>query len=163
MSGAGSLAGALALIWWPTQARASRIWLGALVGPLALATMALTREPVVAVIASGFTSAAFSSQLNLGQAMMQESTPGDFRGRVMSLNGIAFNSTGTLAGLASAGVAVAIGLPAVMLACAACYLVLAVLVLKFAAGGIDRVVAESQREYQAIAAATPVASPSAAR
>ena len=151
-SGVGSLIGAMALVWWPAQMRVGRIWLAAVIGPVALAVMALTRDPAVAIIASGFTSAAFSSQLNLFQAMMQESTPQNFRGRVMSLNGIAFNGTMPIAGIAASGLAVWIGLPAVMLASAVLYAVIAFAVLLFAAGGIVRVVQLSHEQYEIVAA-----------
>jgi len=151
-SGVGSLIGAMALVWWPTQLRVWRIWIAAIVGPVGLAVMALTRDPAVAIIASGFTSISFSSQLNLFQAMMQESTPQHFRGRVMSLNGIAFNGTMPIAGIASAGIAVAIGLPEVMLLSAALYAVLAFAVLLFAAGGIVNVVRLSREQYEVVAA-----------
>ena len=69
----------------------------------------------------------------------------------MSLNGMAFNGTMPLAGIIAAGVAVAFGLPFVMAASAAVYLVIAVLVLRFAGGGIERVVEQSHLEYEAVA------------
>jgi MFS family permease len=152
MSGVGSLAGAMALVWWPSQARTMRIWGAALLGPVGLTVMALTRDPVVAVLASGFTSISFSTQLGLYQAMLQESTPPNFRGRVMSLHGITFNGTIPIAGLASAGLAVAIGMPQVMLLSAGLYLIGAVTVLRFAGGGIDRVVRMTRTEYEAVSA-----------
>jgi MFS family permease len=153
MSGIGSLLGALALVWWPTQHRTLRIWIGAALGPVGLVTMALTRDPVVAVVASGISSISFSSQLGLFQAMLQESTPQNFRGRVMSLNGIAFNGTIPLAGIAAAGLAAipSVGLPAVMLGASAAYAVLAVVMLRFAGGGMERIVAKTHEEYAAIA------------
>jgi MFS family permease len=153
MSGVGSLAGAMALVWWPTQARTLRIWIAAMLGPVGLATMALTRDPVVAVLASGLSSISFSSQLGIFQTMLQESTPPSFRGRVMSLHGIAFNGTIPIAGLASAGLATAIGLPAVILLSAGIYLVVVTYVLRFAHGGIDRVVRVSRTEYEEVQAA----------
>ena len=151
-SGIGSLIGAMALVWWPTQHRVLRIWIAAAVGPVALAVMAITREPAIAIVAAGFTSIAFSSQLNLFQAMMQESTPQQFRGRVMSLNGIAFNGTMPLAGIAASLLAVWIGLPAVMLLSAVAYAAIAVVILAYAAGGIVRVVAMSREQYEVVAA-----------
>jgi MFS family permease len=152
MSGIGSLLGAMALVWWPTQARTLRIWGAALLGPVGLTVMALTRDPVVAVLASGFTSISFSSQLGLFQSMLQESTPPNFRGRVMSLHGIAFNGTIPFAGIVSAGLATAIGLPAVILMSAGLYLVTVVAVMRFAGGGIDRVVRVTRTEYEQISA-----------
>jgi MFS family permease len=152
MSGIGSLLGAMVLVWWPTQARTLRIWGGALLGPVGLTVMALTRDPVVAILASGFTSISFSSQLGLFQSMLQESTPPNFRGRVMSLHGIAFNGTIPFAGIISAGLATAIGLPTVILMSAGLYLVTVVAVLRFAGGGIDRVVRVTRTEYEQISA-----------
>ena len=151
MSGIGSLLGAMALVWWPTQHRALRIWIGAGLGPVGLVTMALTRDPVVAVLAAGISSISFSSQLGLFQSMLQESTPQQFRGRVMSLNGMAFNGTIPLAGIAASGLAVLVGLPEVMLAASAVYAVLAVLMLRFAGGGMERIVEKTREEYHQIA------------
>jgi MFS family permease len=151
VSGVGSLLGAMALIWWPTQWRTERLWAASLAGPLALAVMALTREPVVAIAAAGVVSVAFSSQGGLFQAMIQETTPHEYRGRVMSLHGIAFNGTMPVAGLASAGLAVAIGLPGVMVAAAAVYLVLACWVMRFWYGGVGRVVEEAGEQFRALA------------
>lgn len=153
MSGVGSLIGAMALIWWPTQARGARIWAAAIAGPLGLLVMAWTREPAIALIAAAFTSISFSSQLGLFQSMIQESTPREFRGRVMSLHGITFNGTMPIAGLASAGLAVWIGLPAVMALSAGAYLVAVAFVLRSAGGGIDRVVAASRAEFDTVTAA----------
>ncbi len=151
MSGIGSLLGAMALVWWPTQHRTLRIWIGAGLGPVGLVTMALTRDPVVAVLSAGISSISFSSQLGLFQSMLQESTPQQFRGRVMSLNGIAFNGTIPLAGIAASGLAVWVGLPEVMLAASAVYAVLAVLMLRFAGGGMERIVEKTREEYHQIA------------
>jgi MFS family permease len=151
-SGVGSLLGAMALVWWPTQLRTERIIAGAIVGPLALLVLAFTREPAIAIIATAFSSIAFSSQLNMFQAMLQESTPQDFRGRVMSLNGIAFNGTMPFSGLAASGLAIAFGLPAVMVGAAAVYAVIAALVLRGAAGGIANCVHMSRQQYEVLQA-----------
>jgi MFS family permease len=153
MSGLGSLIGAMLLVWWPTQARATRIWAAALIGPAGLIVMAVTRDPVIAVITASFTSISFSSQLGLFQSMIQESTPQRFRGRVMSLHGITFNGTMPIAGLASAGLAAAFGLPIVMAASAVVYLLLATVILRTSNGGIDQVVARSAQERDVIVAA----------
>lgn len=155
MSGVGSLIGALALIWWPTQARATRIWAAALAGPAALLVMASVHVVGVALLMAGVSSIAFSSQLGLIQSMIQESTPQEFRGRVMSLHGITFNGTMPIAGLATAGVAAGVGLPIVMAVCAVVFVVLIVWVLRFAAGGIEAVVARSRAEFEVIAADAP--------
>jgi MFS family permease len=152
-SGVGSLAGALVLVWWPTQARTLRIWAAALLGPVGLTVMALTRDPVVAVVASGFASFSFSSQLGIFQSMLQESTPSNFRGRVMSLHGIAFNGTIPFAGLGSAALATVMGLPAVILLSAGLYLVLVIYVLRVARGGIESVVLMTRTEYEEVQAA----------
>ena len=152
-SGVGSLLGAMGLIWWPTQFRGGRIWTAAVLGPVGLMVMALTRDPVVALIAASLTSISFSSQLGLYQSMIQESTPREFRGRVMSLHGITFNGTMPIAGIASAALAVWIGLPNVMLLSAGCYLLGATLVLRFAGGGIGHVVEASRQEFEVVAAA----------
>ena len=106
------------------------------------------------------TSVAFSSQLNMYQSMLQESTPPQFRGRVMSLSGIAFNGTMPVAGIASSGLAVWIGLPAVMLLSAGLYLVLAAWVLWFSGGGIANVVRECRVQYEEVMAASMAVSPS---
>jgi hypothetical protein len=87
--------------------------------------------------------------------MIQETTPNEFRGRVMSLHGIAFNGTMPIAGVCSAALAVAIGLPAVMALAAGVYLVLAVLALRFMFGGIGRVVAEARATFQLLARGDP--------
>ncbi|HYM16297.1 MAG TPA: MFS transporter [Dehalococcoidia bacterium] len=149
-SGFGSLLGALALVWWGRHWRAQRIWLAAVVAPAGLLVMALTRDAWVAIALQPFVSFAFSSQLGLMQMMMQESTPAEYRGRVMSLSGIAFNGTMPLAALVISGVATVAGLPVVMLACAALYAGSAAWALRFAGGGIERVVATSFREYAAV-------------
>jgi MFS family permease len=156
MSGVGSLLGAMALVWWPTQHRTLRIWIGAGLGPVGLTVMALTRDPVVAVLAAGISSISFSSQLGLFQSMLQESTPPQFRGRVMSLNGIAFNGTIPLAGIAASGLAVLVGLPQVMLGAATAYAVAAVFMLRFAGGGMEYIVQKTREEYRQSAAQNSV-------
>jgi predicted MFS family arabinose efflux permease len=152
MSGVGSLIGALILVWWPTQARTQRIWMGALAAPASLTLMALTREPAVAIVVAGALSLAFSMQLGVIQQMIQESTPGEYRGRVMSLHGITFNGTMPVAALGSSILAVAVGLPVVMVLSAAAYVAIVLYVLRFAAGGIDDVVRGSKAEFEIIAA-----------
>lgn len=151
-SGVGSLLGALALVWWPTQARPARMWFGALAGPLGVLVMAATRDPVVAVMAGMFVSLAFSSQLGLVQSMMQESTPREFRGRVMSLNGVVFNGTMPLAGIGISALAVTFGLPVVMAAAAVVYLVLAGVAMRFMGGGIASAIEDARADYAAITA-----------
>ncbi len=155
-SGLGSVLGALALVWWSEQARAARIWLAVLVAPVGLIAMALTREPAVAIGIQAFLSFSFSSQLGLIQMMLQESTPPQFRGRVMSLNGIAFNGTTPFAALAASGLAAVVGLPAVMIGVAVAFGMLGVLLLQFAGGGIGNVVDRARQEYRELAA-EPVA------
>jgi len=155
-SGLGSVLGALALVWWSEQMRAQRIWLAVLIAPLGLIGMALTREPAVAIAIQAVVSFSFSSQLGLIQMMLQESTPHQYRGRVMSLNGIAFNGTVPFAALAASGAAAGVGLPAVMVAVAVAYGILGVLALQFAGGGIANVVARAHDEYRELAA-QPVA------
>jgi hypothetical protein len=158
-SGVGSLIGALALIWWPTQWRSGRIWMAALAGPAFMALMAVTRDPAVAVLCAGVTSISFSSQLNMFQAMIQESTPPNYRGRVGSLFGITFNGTMPFAALAAAGLAEWwLGLPAVMFIASVIYLALVVGVLRFGAGGIERVVGRCTEEHHALMAETANAS-----
>jgi hypothetical protein len=151
-SGTGAMLGALALIWWNEQARSARIWLATLLGPLSLLTMAITRDPALAIFATLVVSFAFSSQLGLIQTMIQESTPQQFRGRVMSLHGITFNGTMPIAGLGASALSVALGLPVVMAVAAVIFLVASVAVLQFAGGGITRVVAASREEFATIAA-----------
>lgn len=153
MSGAGSLLGAMALVWWPTQARTTRIWAAAIAGPAALLGMAITRDTVLALMCVGVVSVSFSSQLGLFQAMIQQSTPGQFRGRVMSLYGITFNGTIPFAGIAASGLAVVVGLPAVMTISAGAYFAAAVLILHFAYGGIGKVVAASEAEFALLSTA----------
>jgi MFS family permease len=152
MSGLGSLAGAMILVWWPTQARKERIWLGALAAPIALTVMAISRDPAVSIITAGFLSMAFSLQLGVIQQMIQESTPREYRGRVMSLHGITFNGTMPVAALGSSVLAVALGLPVVMVLSAGVYLAGAFYVLRFPAGGIGEVVRMSQSEFEVVAA-----------
>lgn len=150
-SGVGAMIGALVLIWWNRQLRALRIWLGVLLAPAGLVVLALTRQPLVAVPVMAGISFAFSSQLGQVQTMIQESTPAQFRGRVMSLHGITFNGTMPFAALISSLAAVAFGLPAVMIVSAALFGLAAVAVLRFAGGGIDQVVAASRAEHDVIA------------
>lgn len=157
--GFGSLLGALVLVWWNQELRVARIWLGAAVAPVGLAIMAITRDPWVAIAIQPFVSFSFSSQLGLIQMMMQESTPADFRGRVMSLHGMTFNGTMPLAALAISGIAGATGLPAVMLVCAGVYAAMGTWALRSAGGGIDRVVGDSRREYELIAVEAAPAGP----
>ena len=153
--GLGSMLGALALIWWSGHRRVERIWLGFLIAPVGLTIQALTREPAVAIIVQGFVSFAFSSQLGLILTMIQESTPGEFRGRVMSLHGITFNGTMPLAAILISAAAVAFGLPAVMVALSAAFALTGAWTLRFAGGGIARVVRDSHAEYALIAADAP--------
>jgi hypothetical protein len=83
--------------------------------------------------------------------MLQESTPQNFRGRVMSLNGMAFNGTIPLAGIAASALAVLVGLPEVMLGAAVAYALVAFLTLRLAGGGIDRIVQTTREEYWQLA------------
>jgi MFS family permease len=154
-SGVGAMAGALVLIWWSRQGRAGRIWMGALMAPAGLAVLAVTREPWVAIVAMTFLSFAFSAQLGLVQTMIQESTPAQYRGRVMSLHGITFNGTMPVAGVAASGLAVWLGLPIVMVLASIAFLAATVWVLQFAGGGIAAVVKRCQAEYEVIAEAAP--------
>jgi hypothetical protein len=85
--------------------------------------------------------------------MIQESTPREYRGRVMSLHGMAFNGTVPLAAIAISAAAVVFGLPGVMLALAATFLVVGTWVLRFAGGGIGQVVRDSWAEYHLVSAA----------
>ena len=149
-SGLGSMLGALALIWWNHEMRVARIVVAAIFAPIGLVMLATIREPLFAIMLMPFLSFSFSSQLGLVQTMIQESTPGEFRGRVMSLNGIAFNGTMPLAALATSALAVVAGLPAVMVACACFYAISAAWVLRFFAGGISQVVADSRAQYEVI-------------
>ena len=151
-SGVGGMMGAVALIWWSNSHRVARIYAAAILAPVGLLIMALVHVPAVAILTLPFVSFAFSAQLGLIQTMIQESTPAAFRGRVMSLHGITFNGTMPLAALAASGAAVFLGLPAVMIVCAALYVASAALVLGFAGGGIVRVVADSRLEFDALAA-----------
>jgi hypothetical protein len=91
-------------------------------------------------------------QLGVIQQMIQESTPRDYRGRVMSLHGITFNGTMPVAALGSSVLAVAMGLPAVMVLSAGIYLAGAFYILRFPAGGIGEVVRVSQSEFEIVAA-----------
>ena len=150
-SGLGALFGAFALIWWGAHARAARIVLAAVFAPIGLLILALVHESMVALAIMPFLSFSFSSQLGLIQTMIQESTPAQFRGRVMSLHGITFNSTMPLAALVFSALAVATDLPFVMVTCALLYSVAAMTVLRFADGGITKVVADSRAEYDIIA------------
>ncbi len=155
-SGVGAVLGAIMLIVWSNTRRVERLWFAAIVAPAGLIVAAITREPIVAIGAMALVSFAFSSQLGLIQTMIQESTPPQFRGRVMSLHGITFNGTMPLAALAASGLAVVAGLPFVMILGATCFLVTTCYVLTFDGGGIAKVVADSRREFDIIAAdATP--------
>ena len=152
-SGVGSVAGSLALIFWPQQARDARIWFCAAAAPVGLIVMALSREPAVSIPATALVSCAFSLQYTIVGTMISESTPQEFRGRVMSLHGMTFNGVIPVAALLASGLAVAAGLPFVMALSALCYAVLTFAVLRFAAGGIANVVRQSTVEYEAVAAA----------
>jgi MFS family permease len=150
-SGLGSMLGAFALIWWGPHARVARIVLAALFAPIGLIILAVVHEPIVALALMPFLSFSFSSQLGLIQTMLQESTPAQFRGRVMSLHGITFNGTMPVAALVFSALAVGTGLPVVMVTCAILYGVTAMIVLRFSGGGIEDVVSESRAEYERIA------------
>jgi len=149
--GFGSMMGALALIWWSERWRVERIWFAVIVAPVGLVIQAVTREPAVAIVVQAFVSFAFSSQLGIIQTMIQESTPREYRGRVMSLHGMAFNGTVPLAAVAISAAAVIFGLPGVMLGLAATFFVTAAGALRFAGGGIGRVVTDSWAEYHLVA------------
>jgi MFS family permease len=153
--GLGSMLGAMALIWWSGQRRVERIWLGFVVAPVGLTIQALTREPAVAILVQGFVSFAFSSQMGLILTMIQESTPGEFRGRVMSLHGITFNSTMPLAAIGISAAAAVFGLPAVMVALSGAFALTGAWALGFAGGGITHVVRASHAEYAHISADAP--------
>ena len=150
--GFGSMMGAMVLIWWSDRLarRTHLVRRDRRAGGLAI--QALTREPAIAIVVQAFVSFAFSSQLGIIQTMIQESTPREYRGRVMSLHGMAFNGTVPLAAIAISAAAVVFGLPGVMLALAATFLVFGVGALRFAGGGIGRVVRDSWAEYHLVSA-----------
>ena len=151
-SGVGAMLGAIGLIWWRDQARVERIWVAAIVAPTGLILLAITRQPIVAIVVMSFVSFSFSSQLGLIQTMIQESTRQEFRGRVMSLHGITFMGTMPISALVASGLAVVSGLPFVMVLFAAFYVVAAAYALRFAGGGLAKVVDDSRIEFEAITA-----------
>lgn len=159
-SGLGSMLGAFALIWWGKHARPARIVLAAVFAPIGLIILAVVHEPVVALVVMPFLSFSFSSQLGLIQTMIQESTPGQFRGRVMSLHGVTFNATMPLAALAFSALAVVTDLPFVMVTCALLYTASAMAVLRFSGGGVTQVVADCRDEYERFALEPIAARPS---
>lgn len=150
-SGVGSVLGAMALVWWSREARAARIWAAVIAAPVGLTVMAITREAWVAIAIQTVLSFSFSSQLGLVQVMLQESTPGRFRGRVMSLSGISFNGPTPFAALAASGLAAVLGMPPMMLGAAGLYAVVGVSMLAWSGGGISRVVDTTRAEYEALA------------
>ncbi len=80
----------------------------------------------------------------------------------MSLHGITFNSTMPLAALVFSALAAATDLPFVMVTCALLYSLAAITVLRFADGGITKVVADSRAEYRIIAFEPSPAGPGSA-
>jgi MFS family permease len=149
-SGLGSMLGAFALIWWGDHARPARIILAAVFAPIGLVILAVVHQPLVALAVMPFLSFSFSSQLGLIQTMIQESTPAQFRGRVMSLHGITFNGTMPIAALAFSALAVVTDLPFVMVTCALLYGVSAAIVLRSSGGGVTQVVADCRAEYERV-------------
>lgn len=152
LTGVTSVAGALTIVQWPSQARAARVWAAALLGPAAMAIMAITRSLPIALAAFGLLSFAAASLGGLVQAMVQESTPPDFRGRVMALYGLSWAVASPVAGLAASALAGVVGLPIVIAVSAGLALVLQAAVLTRSGGGIRRVVEECAGEYGAVLA-----------
>jgi dipeptide/tripeptide permease len=111
--------------------------------------MAVTRSTPVAIAAFGVLSLAVATLGGLIQVMIQESTPGEFRGRVMSLYMLTWSTASPLAGIVAAAAADVVGLPAVMAASAILALATESAVLALAGGGIQRVVAACAGEYDA--------------
>ena len=149
VSGVGAVVGALTIVRWPTQARAARLWLAALLRPAAVLVMAVTRSTPIAIAAFGVLSFGVATLGGLIQVMIQESTPGEFRGRVMSLYMLTWSTASPLAGIVAAAAANVVGLPAVMAASAVLALATESVVLALAGGGIRRVVAACAGEYDA--------------
>ena len=147
ISGVGAVLGALTVVRWPSHARPARIWLAALLGPVAMVIMAATRSAGPALAAFGLLSFAASSNGALIQTMIQESTPLAFRGRVTSLYTLTWNTATPLAGIASSVAADRFGLPSVIAGSAVFGLVCGSILLARAGGGIRRVVAACAAEY----------------
>ena len=123
-----------------------------LAAPAGLIALSLVRDPALAFFFIALVSLAFSSQFGMIQTMIQESTPDEYRGRVTSLFSLIFSGAMPVAGLAAAGLTVAVGMPALMAGVALFYLVMGALVLRYAGGGIGNVVSAAHGEYEAIAA-----------
>lgn len=150
VSGITSVVGAFTIVQWPARARPRCIWAVTLLGPAAMAIMALGPSLPLALAAFGALSLATASLGGIVQAMIQESTPPELRGRVMALYGLSWAVASPVAGLAASALAGTVGLSAVMVASAVLAVALQGLVLARAAGGIRRVVDECADAYGAV-------------
>jgi MFS family permease len=110
VSGAGALIGAMSLVFLPRSAR-----IGWIMAALALVTLTLfalgwSLNLTLSWAAAGVLSFGVASSLGVASVMVQESVPDAFRGRVMSLYGLAFTGLMPFAALAVARLADSIGM-----------------------------------------------------
>ena len=110
VSGAGALAGAMSLVVLPRSIRVR--WIIVALGLVALTLFILgwSRHLSLCMALAGILSFGVASSLGVASVMVQESVPDAFRGRVMSLYGLAFTGLMPFAALAVARLADVIGM-----------------------------------------------------
>jgi len=110
VSGAGALAGAMSLVVLPRSIRVRWIIVALGLVSLTLFILGWPRHLSLCIALAGVLSFGVASSLGVASVMVQESVPDAFRGRVMSLYGLAFTGLMPFAALAVARLADAIGM-----------------------------------------------------
>jgi MFS family permease len=110
VSGAGALAGAMSVVVLPRSVRVGWIIVALALVTLTLFVLGWSRHLSLCIAVAGILSFGVASSLGVASVMVQESVPDAFRGRVMSLYGLAFTGVMPFAALAVARLADVIGM-----------------------------------------------------
>ena len=128
-SGFGAVTGATTLVVIGTASWRGRILFGAGVVATALIGLSLNHLLLPAMGLTALLSLGTSLSMGTINQVIQQRVPGELRGRVMALFGIAFTTVLPVSGLLLSLLADAVGLPRVMTVCGAAFGVLAMIVL----------------------------------
>ena len=129
VSGAGALAGAMYLVVLPRSVRIRWIMIALVSVTLTLFALGWSRHLPLSAAAAAILSFGVSSSLGVASVMIQETVPDEFRGRVMSLYGLAFTGAMPFAALAVARLADVVGMRRELLFAAAAYLICGILLM----------------------------------
>jgi len=129
VSGAGALAGAMYLVVLPRSVRIGWIMVTLVLVTLTLFALGWSRHLALSLAAAAILSFGVASSLGVASVMVQESVTDAFRGRVMSLYGLAFTGVMPFAALAVARLTDVIGMRRELLFSAIAYCICGMLLM----------------------------------